>query len=476
VVDPEALRTALHVHRDEPDRLIDIIVRQAVLIDQQSALIEQLQARIAALEAQVRDLTDRNRRLQQRVDELETAAARPAAPFRIHPDKRCGTPRRPGRPVGHPGVARPVPSEVDEVVDVPLGACPHCGGAVTDVHPCVQVIEDLPPITPHRTRVTTYTGRCRACGRRVRSTHPWQVSTAAGAAGVALGPRAVALAAELNKHLGLTVRATCRVLRLLGGLTVSPGGLVQRLARLATRLQPAYAALQTAIRASPAAHSDETSWWVGGPGYWLWVFATPTTTQYHIATGRGRDVVTTTLGADFAGVLVSDCLAIYDGGPPVQHKCYAHHLKAIATLTQEGPNAYATTLTDLLRAAMRLKADPPADAAAVAQQRRTLEIAADVALAEPRLDPAEERVRRRLAKQRDHLFTFLDHAAVPATNNLAERQLRPAVIARKLSCGNKTPAGARTWEILASVAATCHQRGESFLDLVTAHARLLPAR
>ena len=223
-------------------------------------------------------------------------------------------------------------------------------------------------------------------------------------------------------------------------------------------------------------HSDETSWWVGGPGSWLWVFTTPTTTRYQVAAGRGRDVVTATLGADFAGVLVSDCLAVYDGGPPVQHKCYAHHLKAIATLTQEGPNAYATMLKDLLRAAMRLKADPPADAATVAQQRRTLEIAADIALEAPRPDPAEERVRRRLAKQRDHLFTFLDHAAVPATNNLAERQLRPAVIARKLSCGNKTPAGARTWEILASVAATCHQRRESFLDLVTAHARLLPAR
>ena len=108
--------------------------------------------------------------------------------------------------------------------------------------------------------------------------------------------------------------------------------------------------------------------------------------------------------------------------------------------------------------------------------RLALEIAADEALALPPLDPAEEHVRRRLAKQRDLLFTFLDHPEVPATNNLAERQLRPAVIARKLSCGNKTAAGAHTWEILASLAATCAQRRESFLDLVTTHARLLPAR
>ena len=84
---------------------------------------------------------------------------------------------------------------------------------------------------------------------------------------------------------------------------------------------------------------------------------------------------------------------------------------------------------------MRLKAVPTPTSPGFT--RRTLEIAADELLATPRRDPREEHVRRRLAKQRDHLFTFLDHPDVPATNNLAERQLRPAVIARKLSCGNK---------------------------------------
>ena len=207
-----------------------------------------------------------------------------------------------------------------------------------------------------------------------------QVSLATGAAGVHLGPRAVALAADLNKHVGLTLRTTCRVLHRLGGLLVSPGGLVQRLARLATRLQPAYAASQGTIRAGPAVHSDETSWWVAGPGYWLWVFATPATTLYRVAAGRGRDVLTSTLGTDYAGVLVSDCLATYDGGPPVLRASPEGHRRADA------------------RGAQR-----PCHATAGPAARR---------------DGAE------------------GHAP----------------------------------------AATCTQRHESFLDLVTAHARLLPAR
>jgi len=75
-----------------------------------------------------------------------------------------------------------------------------------------------------------------------------------------------------------------------------------------------------------------------------------------------------------------------------------------------------------------------------------------------RVDPDEERVANRVRKHTESLFTLLDHPGVEATNNRAERALRPAVIARKLSCGNKTARGKRTWEILASFAATCHQR------------------
>lgn len=67
-----------------------------------------------------------------------------------------------------------------------------------------------------------------------------------------------------------------------------------------------------------------------------------------------------------------------------------------------------------------------------------------------------------------------DHPEVDATNNLAERQLRPAVISRKLSCGNKTEAGARTWEILTSLAATCQQTGTSFVDLIVEQLTMSP--
>jgi len=78
--------------------------------------------------------------------------------------------------------------------------------------------------------------------------------------------------------------------------------------------------------------------------------------------------------------------------------------------------------------------------------------------------PGDIRIRNRLIKHREHLLRCLSDPAVEPTNNRAERSLRPAVIAGKLSCGNRSRRGQRTWEILASLAATAGQTGKDFIE------------
>jgi len=465
--DQSPLRETLEGLREQPEQLIEIILRQA-------AAIQELQKQVEELKNQIRDLNDRNHGLSSKVEALEQRAARQAGPFRIADKHRSTAPKKPGRPPGHPGVHRSIPDHVDQEIVVPLKHCPQCGHAVQQPRPVVQYIEELPVRRPHVIKLITHEADCPHCQQAVRSTHPLQVSLAEGAARVQLGPAALGLAAELNKKHGLTMRRTCAVLKQVFGLSLSPGGLSQALGRLAQKLGPAYENLLARLRDGPYVHSDETSWWVGGPGYWLWVFANQDSTVYRVAQGRGRNIVVEHLGPDYAGVLISDCLAVYDDVNARQQKCYSHHLKAVSQAQEQAPSAYLEELRALLKAALALKG-AALDAAALAQHRRALEQKAEELLSVPR-PGLEEKVRRRLYKQRDHLFTFLDHPQVEATNNLAERQLRPAVIARKLSCGNKTSRGARTWEILASLAATCAQRGESFAKMVSQVAVLAPAR
>lgn len=63
----------------------------------------------------------------------------------------------------------------------------------------------------------------------------------------------------------------------------------------------------------------------------MWVFASEKQTVFRVEPRRDREVVQRMLGSDYGGVLLSDCLNIYDEATPIQQKCYAHHLKAIST-------------------------------------------------------------------------------------------------------------------------------------------------
>src|SRR6266446_10189380 len=90
---PQLLRASLESLRDCPEKLIEIIVRQA-------AALEELQKQVKDLQDQIRDLNDRNNFLSSQVEALEKTAARQAAPFRIADKHRSADPQKAGPPPG----------------------------------------------------------------------------------------------------------------------------------------------------------------------------------------------------------------------------------------------------------------------------------------------------------------------------------------------------------------------------------------
>jgi transposase len=196
------------------------------------------------------------------------------------------------------------------------GGLPHCGDELALERVACQYQEDLPP--PQASVITRYDlqiGRCRGCRRPLQPRHPQQTSDALGAAGVQVGPRAVALAVWASKGLGLPA---AKVAYLLGqlGLKISAGGVVQALHRAARRATPTYQALVDGIRASPVVAPDETGWRVGGHRAWLWAFAGQGVVVYRIAPGRGFDDAAVVLGEAYTGVLERDGWAPYRGSSP----------------------------------------------------------------------------------------------------------------------------------------------------------------
>jgi hypothetical protein len=417
-------------------------------------------------QAEAKDALDKAR---QRIEELERAGKRQAAPFRRDKKKGQG---QPGRQPGFRGTYRARPPQIDHHVNVPLpSTCPDCCCPLDGVEqrPLTQIIEEIPPLRPVVTRLTTWQTTCPCCGKPVRSSHALQVSTAQGAAGVHLGPRATALATVLKSHFGLPMRKTAGILKQGFGLSLTAGGLSQLLHRVARKAQPQHAELLAQIRASDAVYADETSWYVGVPNYWLWVFTTPQCTLYHVNESRGHPVAKQVL-QDFSGVLVSDCAPVYNAFSCPQHKCIAHHLvrlKAFREVNDPKDTAYLDAWEqfwhDVLAWTKARDKLPPEEFAA---GHANLKLRKDALIGQDTHQLGDRQFRTRMSNANKHLLGCLEHRVEP-TNNRAERAIRPAVIARKVSCGNKTARGAQTWEVLASRCATLYQQGRDLLDQFT---------
>jgi hypothetical protein len=165
-------------------------------------------------------------RLQAEVEELQRAGKRQAAPFARR--KLVEHPKRPGRKAGQGKFSRrekPAAEQIDETKVAELCDCPQCGGSkLRDIHEHEQYMSDIPVIVPIITRYVTYSGYCVDCHKRVRSRHPEQISQATGAAGVLVGPRAKALAADLKHRLGGSYGKVSEALNDVCGLQVNRSG------------------------------------------------------------------------------------------------------------------------------------------------------------------------------------------------------------------------------------------------------------
>ena len=420
----------------------------------------------ASLRTRLKQALAEIERLRRALDEAQRGGTRQAAPFSRNTPK--ANPKPPGRKAGAQygrRASRPVPARIDEQIRVPVPpTCGHGGGAVarTDTRPQFQ--EDLVRQTIVR-RFDVEVGRCGDCGRHVQGRHPMQTSDALGAAQVQVGPEAIALAAQMTKELGLSHADVAEVLRQGYGLQVSRSGICRAVVRLGEKAAPTYDRLVQTTRTSLVAWLDETGWRVAGRLHWLWVAVTAQVTVFAIQAGRGFAEAAAILGPDYDGFLHHDGWRPYYGFRHAWHQtCLAHLLRRCTDLISVAspgaarfPQAVAALLTQSLALRDRVQAGAVSPhGLAVATGR--LDAAMDRLVARAVRTPDNRRLAKHLDHERAALFSFLHCPGLDATNNVAERALRPAVCARKTWGGNRTARGARAQQILASVLRTCRQQ------------------
>lgn len=164
-------------------------------------------------------------------------------------------------------------------------------------------------------------------------------------------------------------------------------------------------------------------------------------------------------------------MAAYDKVPAAtKAKCVAHlvrTLKEIEKLQSRGALRFPRLVKALFQEAIALKkVRESLEPEEYGRLCSGMEGRLDVLLTAKITEPKNLRIQKRLRKHRKHMLTFLYLAEVEPTNNLAERQIRPLVLQRKISAGNRSDWGAEIHSIIMSVYATCRQNGRDFLDAV----------
>jgi transposase len=370
-------------------------------------------------------------RLQRPAKTSRTSSKPPST----DPKERREQARPGGAKTGHEGHSRALSTDPDRVVDHAPRQCPCCQLALSpdlpseavSVHERIELPETKPTIEHHRRLAV----RCPGCGARVVAAPP------PAAAGTPFGPRLHALATYLKTFQSLSYERLQATLADLFGVPVSQGGLMNMLRRAQGCFQAGREHAVAALRCAEVAASDETGVRIEGGNACRWVFRCKGAVVHHAAPTRAASVVHAMMAGHRPAVWLSDRYSAQQGHGVAQQTCLAHLARDVAHALEASDDPVPFRLKLWLASAFDL-ADSVAHLAAstVAAKRRALDRRLGAILAAPTTRDLAAALQAKLRRARDQLLTFVDWPGqVEATNNACERDLRPAVVQRKVTNG-----------------------------------------
>jgi len=184
-----------------------------------------------------------------------------------------------------------------------------------------------------------------------------------------------------------------------------------------------------------------------------------------IRPSRGAGLVRDLFGDWRPQVWISGGLRSQRGHAAQWQICLAHLLRDAQYAIDCGGDGFSAALRLLLLRGIAIgrRRDTLRDGT-LAQYRASLDRRLNAVLALPRRGEVAEKLRRRIARDREHLFVFVTDRAVAPTNNVSERALRPSVIFRKVTNGFHSEWGAQTYTAFRSVVSTAKLHKRSVLE------------
>jgi transposase len=405
------------------------------------------------------------------------ARGRPAAPAAAEkadkPEEKK-TARPAGKPPGAKGFWRSQPIVTSAEVESAPSACAACGAALgpdltrrcVGAHNSLELARGDMSLQVTAAKHVYFAVRC-PCGHDnvarpgvgLRSEIEGRRRNLQMSERCLVGPMLATFIAALSLRFRLSRSKIQEFLHDWLGLELGTATIERCVHEFGRASEPVVEQLIEDARAAEIVHVDETPWYQKGDLRWLWVLVTATTIVFHIGSRR-KEELTTLIGEAFLGWLVTDGYAAYRDHPRRQ-RCLAHLIRKGLALAAGyyGPGAgFGRDLVrDLRRLIERIHDGEGADTPAV--KRLMARIKWDCQCNRHELEDKVRELAGEILNDWDAVVAFVFDPSLPPTNNDAERALRHAVIARRISFGTRTDEGSRFYAAGLSVIATCRQRG-----------------
>lgn len=436
------------------------------------ARVLELEMRLGQTEKENQELRQEKESLQYELKQFREKIFKPRVKTKPSEDQA-----KRGAPVGHRGGSRKRPKEISECVNVYPQKCDKCGNALKKIYEHKfdeHIVEEI-EIKKKTICYRCHYGYCPRCKRVVRLKKkdkvlimPYQ----------RIGPKARAIGGYL-RYLGVPYEKVERIFKDIFDFSITHPSLFRFNAEQAENGRPLYEMIKEKVQKAPWLNADETGWRVKGENWWLWIFTNKDTVLYHIDRHRSQAVVKKILGKKYQGILGSDFYSAYNGiATLAKQRCSGHLLNEIKEVQAKNKFAldsnegiFCQRLKEVLKHTIEVWNDYHKGHKTLQDLKSEKELAISE-IVELLLLPSEhkdiERLRKRLIRHQQELFTFLDNPLIEPTNNRAERQLRPNVIMRKIIFGNQSDKGAEAHQIIMTIIQTGLLNGIKPLDIFRA--------
>jgi hypothetical protein len=231
-----------------------------------------------------------------------------------------------------------------------------------------------------------------------------------------------------------------------------------------------YDDLARTIMSSPVLYIDETTANLRSESGYVWCVTDGRSVYYFYKSSREGSFLAD-MFKTFTGVLVSDFYTAYDSLNCRQQRCLVHLMRDFNEEMQRHPfdselKLLATTFTTVLRSAVNTIDKYGYKRRNLAKHRGQADSFCRWASNCEFNSPTAERLRSRIAKYQNQLFTFLDYDGVSWNNTNAEHFIKPFARHRRTANGIFTVRSIKDYLVILSVAETSKGRGEGFFEFL----------